>query len=173
MDKKWIAMYSHTGQEIQDISQELGMHPDLVLTDNKDNKWGHKAGTRENINDLLAGYQGDAIVTLHGYMGILPEDVLRNPRLEVYNGHPALITLYPELRGKDPQLRNHPGVVDGRYKVVGTVIHRVTEGVDEGPIIVTNQFVVPTPEIDLPDFIGFMHTMSGDLWVEFLTGVLK
>lgn len=171
MGSKWIAMYSHTGREVQELAQELGVSPDVILTDNQDNINGHDPLSHEAAMELLREWDTPVLVTLHGYMGLIPLDVISNPNLVIYNGHPALITMYPELVGKDPQVRAHAGVVAEQYKVVGSVIHLVTPELDGGPVVLTNQFVIPDNKIDLPEFIDFMHTMSVDLWIEFLTAL--
>jgi folate-dependent phosphoribosylglycinamide formyltransferase PurN len=53
----------------------------------------------------------DAIVTLHGWLRVIPAYVCERSR--IYNGHPGLITKYPELKGKDPQVRAF--IKEGKY----------------------------------------------------------
>ena len=71
----------------------------------------------------------NTVITLHGYLRIVEPQVCE--AYDMYNGHPGLIDIYPELKGKDPQVRAYTG----KYPKVGSVIHKVTAGVDEGPII--------------------------------------
>jgi phosphoribosylglycinamide formyltransferase-1 len=74
-----------------------------------------------------------SLVTLHGYLRIIPPDVCE--RHEIYNGHPGLITEYPELKGKDPQEK--VWITPSAYATIGSVVHECTPGVDEGPIVAT------------------------------------
>ena len=78
---------------------------------------------------FVCGLYENPIITLHGWLRIMPPEICN--RYEIYNGHPGLITKYPELKGKDPQMR----AWEGDYEFCGSVLHRVTEGVDEGEII--------------------------------------
>ena len=59
---------------------------------------------------------------------------------EIYNGHPGLITKYPELKGKDPQERSFK-----QYETAGAVLHKVTAGVDEGDVIDYEEFLQSRP----------------------------
>ena len=48
-NKKWIAFFSHTGNEIYNISKELGRYPDRVIT--------NKSPGDSTINKKLARNQ--------------------------------------------------------------------------------------------------------------------
>jgi len=148
MSKRWITFFSMSGSEICNLSLRLKRSPDLVIT-NRSNLEGvdtrlfdlidvsrqlimlpNKPTTEEYGTAIEHVSADDVLVTLHGYLRILPADVCE--KYTILNGHPGLITTYPELKGKDPQRRciNH--------SIIGTVIHQVTAGVDEGPIINSN-----------------------------------
>jgi folate-dependent phosphoribosylglycinamide formyltransferase PurN len=73
----------------------------------------------------------DTIYTMHGYLRIIDKDVLDTR--EMYNGHPGLITKYPELKGKDPQETVAKNL--SLYDKIGSVIHKVTPEVDSGEIL--------------------------------------
>jgi len=68
---------------------------------------------------------------MHGYLRIIDKDVLDTR--EMYNGHPGLITKYPELKGKDPQETVAKNL--SLYDKIGSVIHKVTPEVDSGEIL--------------------------------------
>ena len=88
----------------------------------------------------------NAIVTLHGWLRIVPPYVCE--RSKIYNGHPGLITKYPELKGKDPQEK----AFKLKHKTIGCVLHKVSAGVDEGKIVMeerTNAF--------RPDSYSYMY----------------
>ena len=147
MKKNWVALFSQTGSEIVALSKILGYSPDFIISDNIDqSKYKHHPelndlkrvimkGSHDNLmmflRDTIAFVKEDTIFTLHGYLRIIPEDVC--DKYEIYNGHPGLITKYPELKGKDPQLKVWQSIKD--YTIIGSVVHRVTAGVDEGEVI--------------------------------------
>ena len=133
---KWIGLYSQTGSELKTLSKRLGREPDLVFTNNKKKKgWM----THDDIMEQILNYP-DALITLHGYLRIIP--ALQCEKLNMYNGHPGLITLYPELKGKDPQERSLS------YDRLGAVVHKVIEGVDEGDIIASASYRNTAQNID-------------------------
>jgi folate-dependent phosphoribosylglycinamide formyltransferase PurN len=80
----------------------------------------------------------------------------------MYNGHPGLITRYPELKGKDPQMR----AFQGEYNTAGCVIHKVTPGVDEGEILMEREVGVRL--LDLDGLFHILHKTSVNMWIEFL-----
>ena len=84
----------------------------------------------------------------------------------IINGHPGLITVYPELKGKDPQVR----AFELKHKEVGAVLHYVTEGVDEGEIIMEERFSAKGLEID--DIFRILKDRSLDMWKKFLIEIV-
>lgn len=149
---KWIAFFSQTGSEIVALSKAIGKAPTAIVTNNFEEKTKYYPGIRElgssliiAKHDTLMNYfntqtvyePSDTIITLHGYLRIIPEHICTKYR--IFNGHPAAIDIYPELKGKDPQVRTWEN--KEKYGVVGSVVHRVTKGVDEGEIIKTVKVV--------------------------------
>ena len=143
---KWIAFFSQTGSEIVELTKQIGRKPDLIVTNNTDeSKYKYHPELRgigtvmSGKHDQLMKYFSNTIyytpkntvITLHGYLRIIPEDVCN--KYTMYNGHPGAIDLYPELKGKDPQVRTWEN--KEKYKFIGSVVHKVTPGVDEGDII--------------------------------------
>lgn len=146
---KWYSLFSHTGRETETLYGALWGTAELVmaLTDNPEFRGvlpRVKLRARASIYEWLTtpgNVEPGSIVTLNGFMGIIPKRVLdyfRDINVKVYNVHPAPIHLYPELRGKDPQPRMLNGIRFGKYDTIGVVIHAVDEGVDTGPIVRTN-----------------------------------
>tara|TARA_R100001509_G_scaffold163826_1_gene139373 strand:- start:499 stop:1032 length:534 start_codon:yes stop_codon:yes gene_type:complete len=172
-DTKWIAFFSQTGSEIADIAEALGRWPDRIITNERPehlrtidprieerNYWTFpNKPTEENYLEVLT-YFPDALVTLHGWLRVIPEVVCE--RSEIFNGHPGLITKYPELKGKDPQVK----AFEGKYSEIGSVIHRVTAGVDEGEIKSSES--VKVKNISLDETFGILRKISLELWVDFL-----
>lgn len=139
----WIALFSQTGSEINELSKLIGIKPSLLISNNIDES-KYKINTELlKDNGLLQCKHNDVVeylmtsnyfkpeetlVTLHGYLRIIPPQMCE--KYQIFNGHPGLITEYPELKGKDPQER-----ITSEMTHIGSVVHRVTEGVDEGEIL--------------------------------------
>jgi hypothetical protein len=184
----WIAFFTKTGSEIAEVANRLNRWPDYIVTNRAPDGKGIHPDLLEHQIDyipnnpsvadyikLLADkydlmYQSDSysfnlywskevIVTLHGYMRILPPAICEAGN--IYNGHPGLITKYPELKGKDPQ---HKAWVNA-YKTSGCVIHKVTPTVDDGEVLA--EIEVPINGT-LDDVISTLHKNSIDLWENFL-----
>jgi hypothetical protein len=144
----WIAFFSQTGSEIVELSKSLGRKPDLIVTNNFEEKIKFNSGVREldvtimsAKHDLLMNYFRSqhvypidkTIISLHGYLRILPPDICE--QYEIYNGHPGAITLFPELKGKDPQEK--VWLENEKYNIIGSVLHRCTAELDSGDIVKT------------------------------------
>ena len=101
----------------------------------------------EQLLDMLRAHGADMIV-LAGFLGILGPKVLEAYSGRIINIHPALI---PSFCGKGFYgLHVHEAVLARGCKVTGATAHLVTEGVDEGPILLQKAVdVLPgdTPEI--------------------------
>lgn len=173
----WIAFFSQTGGEIADISNSLGRWPDVIVTNERPEHlrtvdervekqgyftWANKP-TEENYIELLETYP-NAIVTLHGWLRIVPPYVCE--RSKIFNGHPGLITKYPELKGKDPQVR----AFELKHEVIGCVLHKVVAGVDEGKII--DEERVNAFQLELEDIFRILKDRSLYMWTKFLRKVL-
>ena len=176
-DTKWIAFFSQTGSEIADIADSIKRWPDVIITNDRPEHlrtvderiakqgyftWSNKP-TEDEYIELLEAYP-DALVTLHGWLRIVPEYVCE--RSKIYNGHPGLITKYPELKGKDPQVK----AFELKHEVIGCVLHKVTAGVDEGKVIAEER--VNAFGLDLEDTFRILRDRSLYLWVNFLKKVL-
>ena len=121
--------------------------------------FGVNKPTLEDYQEVLSK-DDNPLVTLHGWLRIVPEEIANN--YEVYNGHPGLITMYPDLKGKDPQVK----AWEAHYKTVGSVIHRVTAGVDEGPVVMERAFTFERKPM-LSTMYEVLHNISTELWLKF------
>ena len=175
MANKWITFFSQTGAEIADLSESIGRWPDLIITNKRPDhlrtidprivEYGYtEVPNKPTVSDLDAVLQDNAIITLHGWLRIMPE-VICNKYL-IYNGHPGLITKYPELKGKDPQVKAHKL----GHEVAGAVIHKVTAGVDEGRVIMEEYF--NASQLDLDELFRILRDRSLHMWSNLLTKVL-
>ena len=175
--QKWVAFFSQTGAEIADLSESLGVWPTRIITNQRPTdlrtidprivEHGYievsNKPTEKEYMDILQ-YFDDPIITLHGWLRIMPEEVCKT--YNIFNGHPGLITEYPELKGKDPQIR----AFEGKYEIAGAVIHKVTEGVDEGKVIMEERF--NTFNLSLDDLFRILRDRSLYMWTNFLKMVL-
>ena len=175
MANKWITFFSQTGAEIADLSESIGRWPDLIITNKRPDQlrtidpriieYGYtEVPNKPSVSDLDAVLQDNAIITLHGWLRIMPE-VICNKYL-IYNGHPGLITKYPELKGKDPQVKAHKL----GHEVAGAVIHKVVAGVDEGKVIMEERF--NAMNLDLDDLFRILRDRSLYMWSNLLKKVL-
>jgi len=175
----WLALFSQTGSEIVKLSKEINRKPDYIVTNNFEDKIKYHPGIKEldtpvrAKHDVLMQYlrvqtlhdPKDVLITLHGYLRIIPSDICE--KYEIVNGHPGYITAYPELKGKDPQVRTW----EGKYMWIGCVLHKVTAGVDEGPVI--SQTGVPNTVKSLDEMYSKKKQMSLYLWTKFMWGKLN
>ena len=153
MEKHWVTLFSQTGSEIARLKQRVGRWPDVIITNNADvDSWCkelrelHKRiegrsyykpmsqikiinSTQAKTLNVLHNFAAkDSLITLHGWLRIIPGDICE--QYDIYNGHPGLINVHPELKGKDPQVRAY----EGGYATIGSVVHECTAELDGGDI---------------------------------------
>lgn len=179
----WKALFTQTGSEIYEISKKLGRFPDAIIT----NKPVEKI-EKINPNLLEAAYTrfifippkptveeyrtaiGVAgIVTLHGFLRVLPPEICY--WYNIFNGHPGLITHYPELKGKDPQARVWAEYKDMPRNKHGHIIHKVISAVDEGKVESSDYFFTEDLYKEyktLDNYIAELHKLAIRNWVGFL-----
>jgi len=85
------------------------------------------------------------LVLLAGYMKIVTAVLVNAYANRMMNIHPSLLPSFP---GLDVQRK----AIDWGCKLAGCTVHFVTEGVDEGPIIL--QAAVPILDSDMPDTLA-------------------
>lgn len=155
----WIAFFSQSGKEIVDLSEQLKRSPNAIITNKKDlegindellEKYfdklifiPNKPTVEEYRTAIIKAVQdattplydvlNNVIITLHGYLRVIPKEICELPVKGFYNGHPGLITMYPELKGFNPQDKVIANIT--KYEWIGSVVHEVTPDVDEGRII--------------------------------------
>lgn len=178
MKKPWIAFFSQTGSEIVEIAKALGKWPDVIVTNQRpadlrvintgiqESQLLVTTSNKPTPTELeeIIGYYKNPIITLHGWLKIMPPSICE--KYSIFNGHPGLITEYPELKGKDPQMR----ALEGKYPVMGCVLHKVTAGVDEGKVIAEERF--NAFEITEEEMWKATRDRSLYLWIQFLNTFL-
>jgi phosphoribosylglycinamide formyltransferase 1 len=96
------------------------------------------------VLDILRKHEVD-LVLLAGYMKIVTPVLIDAYRNHMMNIHPSLLPSFPGLEAQKQAL-------EWGAKVSGCTVHFVTEGVDEGPIIL--QGTVPVLEGDSPETLA-------------------
>jgi folate-dependent phosphoribosylglycinamide formyltransferase PurN len=167
--RPWVAFYSHSGSEIQEICRELKIRPDIVCTNNPAGfipfaarEVFKKRWKEDDYREVLSRYE-NPLVTLNGWMRIVPGPICSD--FEIYNGHPALISEYPELKGKDKQ----EDVINQteKYPFIGSVIHKCIEELDAGEILVEER--VHNMKVHNRDLIyDILRDTSLRTWLKFL-----
>lgn len=163
---RWVTAFSRSGSEIYNLSKILGREPDLILTNKKDFTNCYYKETEciyidNSVNDWNKYLQEDDIITLHGYLRIVPPEICE--KYNIINGHPAPVHLYPELKGKDKQedLYNYKD----KYRKIGCIIHKVTAGVDEGEILYSKD--APNNLVSVEDAYNTLQKLSLESWKDF------
>ena len=96
------------------------------------------------VLEVLQKHEVD-LVLLAGYMKIVTAVLVSAYENRMMNIHPSLLPSFP---GLDVQKK----AIDHGCKIAGCTVHFVTEGVDEGPIII--QAAVPICEGDTPETLA-------------------
>ena len=106
--------------------------------------------TREEFNQALKSTLDSLkvdLIVLAGCLLTIPAELIREYENRIINIHPSLI---PAFCGKGFYgLRVHEEVLKSGVKVSGATVHFVTEGLDEGPIIL--QKAVEVRDGDTPE----------------------
>lgn len=175
VQENWGVLISQTASEVIAIAKEIGLLPSLIVTNHlsripKDNLrfFGENSVTIRTIpfrptpeNYLIPELLEKKLVTLHGFLRILPASFFSEFKGQLFNGHPGLITDFPELKGKDPQIR----AWEGKYETIGSVVHKVIEGVDEGEVVRFS--AVPNTAQSLDEMFYMLRSTSLQAWKNF------
>ena len=171
---KWVALFSQTGSEIYNLSKNLERLPDVIVTNREFQDiekinydlvnigWDrfiflNKKPTIEEYDMVLDGAD---IVTLHGFLRIIPPEICE--KYDIYNLHPAPLTRYPFLKGKDPQVR----VFEQKLEYSGNTIHKCTAELDSGKILLEEEFTIKDYNLEI--ITGLTHKRATKLWYKFL-----
>jgi len=177
--ENWIAFFSQSGTEINNIISHTGKIPAAIIT-NRQNDDGLNVSFKQakdrgifnwitlpknpelkDYKKALKQYK-DPLITLHGYLRILPKEICKKYK-NIYNLHPGLITEYPDLKGKGPQKR----AIQAGYRTAGAVIHKVIPAVDEGEII--DSHAINIAGLDEEDVYNQLHVLGSIMWYKFFS----
>lgn len=179
---KWVSLFSRSGSEIVSLARALNRYPDILITNKQEEDV--KKELREHCKLLylpknptlldyeklfpelydalqLSNHKEETLITLHGYLRILPESFIAQFN-HIYNGHPGLITEYPELKGKDPQEK----AFKMRLKRSGSVIHKVIPEVDAGEVLASQETSLVDKTLD--QVYEELALCSLSLWTHFI-----
>lgn len=172
--KPWITFFSQTGSDIYNVSQALKKEPDVIIT----NKPMDEIDTinpdlldryfdrilflpkKPTIEEYQTAIPEDSIVTLHGWLRIVPSEICE--MFEIYNLHPAPLSKYAFLKGKDPQVRTY----EMKLEYAGNTIHKCTPELDSGEILAENFYAVGDRNLD--EQFKETHKKASELWCTFL-----
>jgi folate-dependent phosphoribosylglycinamide formyltransferase PurN len=164
----WVALFSNSGSELGAICDKLNKKPDVVFCDKRRVEW-HSSISNDTIlkshNSIVKSLSilpSDTLVTLHGYLRLIPQNAISD---RMYNVHPGDIVKYPELKGIHPQAK----ALELGLSSTGVVIHEVTPEVDNGKIISSAQYTIDSNETKY-SLINNLRDLSIDLWCDFLRG---
>jgi len=179
----WKTFFSQSGSEIYEISKNIGRFPDAIIT-NKSFEELDKINPdllekcfdrfvflpkKPTVEEYREAIRNADVITLHGYLRIIPPQICG--RFKIYNGHPGLITKFPELKGKDPQAKVWYKHFEKPYKLHGHVIHEVIPEVDAGRIVSEKEFFsnnIYNEFNSLEDYIKRLHKLAIENWVGFM-----
>lgn len=177
IDENWIAFFSQSGTELNNIIYHIGKKPAAIITNRQDDEgicpmlkqdkdkgeynWITlpKNPESKDYKKALKSFK-NPFITLHGYLRIIPKDICKKYK-HIYNLHPGLITEYPELKGKDPQTR----AVKAGHKKAGAVIHKVIPAVDEGEIVASH--AIDIISLTEEEVISRLHSLGSVMWYNF------
>jgi len=176
MNKKipWVAFFSQTGTEICDISKALGRSPDIIVTNAPEEKINEEIFTLGSViyrvPDRPTSFHyfqaipkdPETIITLHGWLRIIPADICEIYAGRIFNGHPGLISKYSELRGFNPQEK----AFKLGLPLSGSVVHLVTADVDAGRIIAERQVDINGKTLD--EVYSLLRGTSLETWINVL-----
>jgi len=181
--ENWGVLISQTGSEVVAISEKLGILPSLIVTNNitkisprnmeifgENNVEIRNIPFKPSVVDYLrTRINLKKLITLHGYLRILPESLFTHLECEIYNGHPGLITVYPELKGFNKQ-EDVAGNQE-KYPYCGSVVHKVIPELDAGEIVSAYQVVNRANTID--EAYAILRETSLNSWIHFFTNIWK
>lgn len=166
----WVTFYSQTGSEIVELSKKLDRKPDRIVFNGTSINPRvlelevpilvlPKRPTIEHYREALHGE--DITATFHGWLRIVPPEVCDEFDRKLFNGHPGLITKFPELKGFNPQVK----AFTNNHRVGGSVVHYLTAGVDDGEVLTESSCELGN--ISLEETFTRLRETSLQAWYNF------
>jgi phosphoribosylglycinamide formyltransferase-1 len=179
----WAVLVSQTGSEVVAISEKLGILPSLVVTNRitKISEKNMEIFGKNNVEIVVlpnkptleqylrSGLLEKELITLHGFLRIIPEGFFPHFKGKIYNGHPALITRYPELKGFNKQ-EDIAGNQE-KYPRCGSVVHECIPELDAGEVVAV--VAVPNTADTIDEAYALLRETSLRSWEIFFKGWLS
>ena len=173
----WTSFISQTGTELVSIAKECKIIPGRVITNNPKKMSNESIAFFKKHGTVIThipfnpapevyiglNLQNKKLITLNGYLRILPRVFLATLRGKIYNGHPALINKYPDLKGLNKQ--EDVFTYKDKYPTIGSVIHEVTPVLDSGHIVASVE--VPNVCTSIDDAYYILRKTSLASWKIF------
>ncbi|MCO5150331.1 MULTISPECIES: phosphoribosylglycinamide formyltransferase [unclassified Shinella] len=121
-------------------AEALGIATRTFLRKDYASKDAHEAAILEALETLSPD-----LICLAGYMRLISGAFVNRYEGRILNIHPSLLPLFPGLH-------THQRAIDAGMRVAGCTVHFVTEGMDEGPVVV--QAAVPVLPGDTSDTLA-------------------
>jgi folate-dependent phosphoribosylglycinamide formyltransferase PurN len=170
---RWVVFFSQTGSEICNLINALDVIPDIIVTNNVFENINLKLldtplrerlvflEKKPTIQDYRNVLKCNDLITLHGWLRIVPAEVCND--FNIYNLHPAPLSRYPHLKGKDPQKRT----IESKLKYGGSTIHVCSPELDSGQIISEVSVFLDDAKNDHEKY-DRIYNSSFSLWKTFL-----
>ena len=178
--RKWYALFSHTGGEINRVVMRLGIRPDGIVTTNKNYEGFLPAQlrNRQEVEGFLENsVEPHSVVTLHGYRYLLSREtleVLYLKHITVVNIHPAPIFMRGAefLKGLDPHERYYKFYKEFSHAMLGVTLHLVDGGVDTGQVIY-GVCKIARQGMSYDEFCSELLSMGTEAWLDVLPELLR
>ncbi|MDX3972916.1 phosphoribosylglycinamide formyltransferase [Shinella sp.] len=121
-------------------AEALGIPARAFLRKDFASKEAHETAILEALDALSPD-----LICLAGYMRLLSGTFINRYEGRILNIHPSLLPLFPGLH-------THQRAIDAGMRIAGCTVHFVTEGMDEGPVVV--QAAVPVLPGDTSDTLA-------------------
>ena len=174
--RQWVCFFSQTGTEINCIRKALGRDPDYIIFNNSSYEKVNKEllqdcrskiieisnrPSKEEYERICNLLEPDCLITLHGYLRILPGWFC--DKYYILNGHPGN-TLYDNgiLRGSNPQEKAYRLGL----KCTASTIHRCTAELDAGEVIDLQSVYIEGLTLD--EVYERVHDNSVSQWIRVL-----
>ncbi len=177
MHRKWALFFSGKGSNLEAVLEKYHLTwkvPPVVVTNNP-KALGCKVASRFKLQpiilekpidyDLLSATlkeQNVELIFLLGYLKILPASFINNWAETIFNLHPSLLPKYPGLLSIEKAWTDK--------KNIGVSIHRVTEGVDQGAILLQQLVLKPKDydHLSLEEVIALVHSKEHQIVCDFI-----
>lgn len=110
------------------------------------------------------------LIVLAGFLSIIPKDFCQKRERGIINLHPALLPKYGGVGMYGDNV--HRAVLANKEKETGATVHYVTEGVDEGEIILQKSFPLTADET-MDSLKEKLHSIEHQLIVDAVQQISK